>query len=69
MKLDDYECEKWFKDSGLEDKNAAYQAWTAGLKYERVGCVRLASSVWDSMAESIAKMIRLRGHERKCSAR
>ncbi len=65
MKLDDYEFEKWFKDSGLEDKEAAHKAWTAGLKYERVGCVRLASSVWDSVAENIAKMIRLRGHERK----
>lgn len=62
MKLDDFHFEKWFAESGFEHKEIAFAAWSAGVKYERVGCVRVASSVWDSIAEQIAKMIRLRGH-------
>lgn len=63
MKLDDFEFERWFADSGLSHRDVAYAAWSAGVKYERTGCVRLASSVWDSIATHLAKMIRLRGHQ------
>lgn len=64
MKRDDFEFDSWFATSGLEHRDVARQAWLAGIKYERTGCVRLASTVWDTIAEEIAKMIRLRGHER-----
>jgi hypothetical protein len=62
MKLDEFEFEKWFAGSGLDHKDVAYAAWLAGVKYERTGCVRLATSVWDAMATELAKMIRLRTH-------
>lgn len=64
MRRDDFEFERWYKDAGLGDKDAAHKAWLAGLKYERVECIRLASAIWDSIATNIAKAIRLRSHER-----
>jgi hypothetical protein len=65
VKLDEFEFERWFASSGLNHKDEAYAAWSAGVKYERTGCVRLASSVWDAMATELAKMIRLRSHAMK----
>lgn len=64
MKKDEAAFEYWFKQQDSVDRDSAFAAWKAAVKYERRGCIEVCTGVWNALAYGLADKIRLRGHER-----